>query len=117
MLLLARAPWPHPDVSALVVAAADGVDPSAIPGQFGVAGAVVVPLIGALTWYVRRSESRAEAALARAEARADRYETRLTELQERVIPLLNSNAETNREVVQAARDLMQVARDLERGRT
>ena len=105
----------HADAVNLFAAATDGIDPSGLPSQLGVAGAVVTPLIAALGWYVRRSEARWADSLQRAEARADRYESRLNELQERAIPLLTASAETNREVLRANGELIQAIRDLERG--
>lgn len=103
-----------PDLPAFVAAATESSDP--VVAQYGPIAAIVAPIITTLIWYVKRSESNQEAALAHANARADRYEERLHDLHERTIPLLNTSAETNREVLRAVSEVMQAVRDLERGR-
>lgn len=102
-LLLAHAGYP--DLGAVWASAADSGDPSTLPGQYGVVGAVVVALVSTLIWYVKRSEARWDAQVQREGARADRYEERFNHLQQEMAALLKSGADTQREVLAAVRDL------------
>lgn len=91
-------PFP-PEVGAVLAAA--GEPAQAIPEQFGIAGLVVVPLVSALVWYVRRSEARWEKQLEQANAARDRSDERLFEYQERVVALLQDSSQLMRQATAA----------------
>lgn len=91
---MVRTLLPIPPEIGAVLAATTEPTPS-IPDQFGLAGLVVVPLISALVWYVRRSEARWEKQVEQANAARDRADERLFEYQEKVVGLLQEATRLN----------------------